>query len=206
MIKQVRAILQFNRQQRKLNLFPYNGIRLYTGTQGSGKTLSAVLYVLDIVRAFPDAHIVTNLKLSREHFGGFHVYPFKGIQSFNHYNGTNGTIFLLDEIHLYFNSLESKGIDLSVFDVISQQRKNRVHIVGTSQLFSRVAKPFREQCREVVFCESGYFRTFNDIVAYDDIKEKDGLIYYDRSKLVKYWRTPDLFDLYDTYQVIKRPN
>ena len=67
-------------------------------------------------------------------------------------NGFAGVLFLIDEIQLEFNSLESKQIDPSVMQEIAQQRKQRKHIVGTSQVFQRIAKPFREQFKYVVQC------------------------------------------------------
>lgn len=54
-------------------------------------------------------------------------------------NGKLGVIFLIDEIHLELNSLESKNIDIDVMVEISQQRKQKKHIVGTSQIFMRMA-------------------------------------------------------------------
>ena len=50
-------------------------------------------------------------------------------------NGFLGVIYIIDEIHTYFNSLESKNIPMFVFTEISQQRKQRKLIIGTSQLF-----------------------------------------------------------------------
>ena len=44
-------------------------------------------------------------------------------------NGEEGVLYLIDEIHLEFNSLESKNIPIEVIIEISQQRKQRKHIV-----------------------------------------------------------------------------
>lgn len=74
-------------------------------------------------------------------------------------NGYYGVIYLIDEIHLEFNSLESKNIDIEVMIEVSQQRKQRKHIIGTSQVYGRLAKPFREQIRNVVLC-SNFCRSF----------------------------------------------
>ena len=54
-------------------------------------------------------------------------------------NDYGGVIFLIDEMHLEFNSLESKQLDSSIFYTVSQQRKQRKHIVGTSQVFERLS-------------------------------------------------------------------
>lgn len=69
-------------------------------------------------------------------------------------NGKYGVIYLIDEIHIYFNALDSKNVPIYIFTEISQQRKQRKLIIGTSQLFMRVAKPLREQCDNIVMCDT----------------------------------------------------
>ena len=69
-------------------------------------------------------------------------------------NNEYGVIFLIDELHLELNSLESKNIDIEVMVEISQQRKQRKHIVGTSQIFMRLAKPLREQIHDIIICRN----------------------------------------------------
>lgn len=63
-------------------------------------------------------------------------------------NGTNGIygeIDVLDEIQNWFNSLESKDFPVEMLQEITQQRKQTKMIMGTAQVFSRIAKPIREQ-------------------------------------------------------------
>ena len=69
-------------------------------------------------------------------------------------NGKFGVVYIIDEIHTYFNALDSKNIPMFVFTEISQQRKQRKLIIGTSQLFMRAAKPLREQCDNVIVCST----------------------------------------------------
>ena len=69
-------------------------------------------------------------------------------------NGIEGVFYLIDEIHLEFNSLESKNIPIEIMVEVSQQRKQRKHIVGTSQVYMRLAKPLREQIDTVVICKN----------------------------------------------------
>ena len=49
---------------------------------------------------------------------------------------------------------------VSIITEIAQQRKQRKHIVGTSQVFGRIAKPFREQFKYVVQCKT-FFGLFS---------------------------------------------
>lgn len=132
--------------------FDPDGIMVFCGPQGSGKTLSMIQYAYRLSLAYPDMIICTNVELHdwpsvRE------IIQWEGMKSLSEVeNGFAGVLFLIDEIQLEFNSLESKQIDPSVMQEIAQQRKQRKHIVGTSQVFQRIAKPFREQFKYVVQC------------------------------------------------------
>ena len=188
---------------------PLNGLMCFCGEQGSGKTLSAVLYVYNICRFFPKAKIVTNIDL----FFGDEItnkfYRYKGVeQMINFDNGTDGVVFLIDEMHLEFNSLESKGMDVNTFELVSQQRKARKHIVGTSQVFGRLAKPFREQFKYAVLCENKmglYFR--QEIFRAKNVAYDDDIRTELRSEGVRrYIPSPEMFGMYDTSQIVRRVN
>lgn len=148
------AMMRYNRQFRQLHpdYFKPDGILIFTGPQGSGKTLSAVRYVSNLVAGYPKCKVVSNL-----HLKNIPYQPFLGFgRSIKEYasNGEFGLIMLIDEIQTEFSSLESKNISPSTLAAISQQRKRRIHIVGTAQLWTRIAKPFREQTSGAVDCDS----------------------------------------------------
>lgn len=85
---------------------------------------------------------------------GYDIREYHGLDDLkNVENGYAGVIFFIDEIHLELNSLESKNIDVDIMTEISQQRKQRKHIVGTSQVYGRMAKPLREQIKDIVVCK-----------------------------------------------------
>ena len=112
--------------------FYADGLVCFVGPQGSGKTLSAVNYVYNLMERFPKCLLVTNLYLTKYPWDNERVFRFRNGNDFKKYNnGKEGVIFLVDEIQLYFNSLESKNINPEVMTQISQQRKQRKHIVGT---------------------------------------------------------------------------
>lgn len=152
------------------------GTQVYVGRQGSGKTISAVKHLHDLKERYPKAIIVTNVGLNtlkgrpfqtknqlRELLSHLnketeYIY-FKTMEQLELVltqvnNGIFGVIYLIDEIHTYFNALESKNIPMYVFTEISQQRKQRKLIIGTSQLFLRMAKPLREQCDNLIVCNT----------------------------------------------------
>ena len=111
----------------------------------------------------------------------------------------------IDEIHLEFNSLESKNIDIEVMVEVSQQRKQRKHIIGTSQVYGRLAKPFREQIRNVVLCANFCkILQINTLIDGSKSTEKDGHLVTDTVKKFYWFHNPDLYDSYDTYAKMKR--
>ena len=132
--------------------FSPDGLVVFCGGQGAGKTLSAVRYIDRLCKKYPAAILVSNIYLNIPSYKG-DVLPYEGITEVAKLdNGYKGIICFIDEIQAEFNSLESAKIHPSVIQTISQQRKRRLHVVGTTQLFKRLAKPWREQCNVCVDC------------------------------------------------------
>lgn len=185
--------------------FNPDGLLMFCGAQGTGKTLSAVNYVRELSWMYPKAKICTNVEIE-----GLNplceVFEYDGLHCLTDIeNGYEGVIYLIDEIHLEFNSLESKNIPIEVMVEVSQQRKQRKHIVGTSQQFMRLAKPLREQVRNLVLCQNFFgCLQFNKLVDGNTIVEKDGKISMDVKKRSIWFHTPDLYDSYDTYKKMRR--
>lgn len=222
----IRTLLDDMKAKKDPDFFAPTGTQVYCGRQGSGKTVSAVKHVRDIKQTYPKSLLVSNLLLtelipiaveSKPHLryilrtidpGTQYVYfqTMEELEIALTYvnNGTFGVMYLIDEIHTYFNALESKNIPMYVFTEISQQRKQRKLIIGTSQLFQRMAKPFREQCDNLIFC-----RTMMGCVtfqtAYDGMtltQDYDGKLRGTRHKFGWFIHTPDLRQAYDTYQKV----
>lgn len=139
------------------------------------------------------------------------VYEFVDNDDLSKYeNGEKGIVFLIDEIQLYLNSLERKNINLDVVTQISQQRKQRVHIVTTCQVFGRMAKPLREQFSNVVICKNylGFIQK-NMLVSRGSLENETSSDTQVKGKVEKlyYWiHDPEMYKRYDTYYVIKRGN
>lgn len=202
----------YNFYKNNPDYFRPDGLILFVGPQGSGKSLSAVNYVDKLLQFYPDALLVSNLELLSYPFDDKKVFYFKEAKDLTKYkNGKKGVIFLIDEIQLYFNSLGSKNIDMDVMTQISQQRKQRIHIVATSQVFGRMAKPLREQFDTVVFCQKklfGYLQK-NSLVNRDSIDSESSTDTKVSGKVVKnfwYFKSPKMFQKYDTYKVIENKN
>jgi hypothetical protein len=236
--------LKFNKEHP--NYFFADGLVCFTGAQGTGKTLSAVNYVYNLLKAYPMSKLVTNLYLSDYPIVTFNefvkennvlvdslieqnmnqeaitkilmnlylkenrVFPFLDNDDLRNYDNSEfGVIFLIDEIQLYMNSLESKNINIDVMTQISQQRKQRKHIVCTSQVFGRMAKPLREQFSNVIVCKC-YLNTFqlNKLVDRDSLESGDNSTGTNITGEVKkkfFWiHSPKMYKRYDTYYVIEK--
>lgn len=122
-------------------------------------------------------------------------------------NGKCGVVFLIDEIHLELNSLESKNIDIEVMVEISQQRKQKKHIVGTSQVFMRMAKPLREQIHDIIICKN-YFKCFqlNKWIVGETAEEKNGKLVADIKGRFCWFHKLEYYNEYNTYAKMRRYN
>lgn len=189
-------------QVKKGNEFGYAGIWLFTGAQGSGKTLLLMHTLRQMMMEFPEAIVVSNISIY-----GVPSYVYKGIEDFEKYNnGAKGTIFVIDEIHTLFSSLQSANMPESTLTVWSQNRKNRRVILGTSQRFTRVAKGIREQTTYNYECTRPIF---NRLYSY---RIKEGDQYDDSGKYIgeetqRFWYIPkvSVMRMYNTLEVVTKP-
>ena len=84
------------------------GIWCFTGPQGSGKSLSATKCAKRLIRDYPGAILVSNIALRNIDFPVIPFTDYSQIVTMD--NGIYGIIFLIDELHILWNSLESKKI------------------------------------------------------------------------------------------------
>lgn len=179
------------------------GIWVFCGPQGSGKTLSAVQALRRICEEYPKALVVSNLEI--ENFDR-EIIPFTDYSQLTTMsNGIDGIIFFLDEIHVLWNSLESKEIPISEMATFCQMRKDRRVIIGTSQVYGRIAKPIREQLQYVIDCKNFFsLIQFNTVLDPAEAIEKNGVL---EPKVVghRIWfHSPALYESYNTLFKIKK--
>lgn len=181
------------------------GLMIFCGPQGSGKTLSAVKYCRDLLVQYPKCIFVTNVQIKGLD-PAIKVVEYNGLDSFfNISNGMDGVLFLIDEIHLEFNSLESRNISIEEMIEFSQQRKQRKHIVGTSQVYMRLAKPLREQIKDVVICKNYYgVLQHNTLIDGENSREEGGKFVGCVRKNFWWFHSPELYSCYDTYAKMQR--
>lgn len=202
----VRA-MQYKAEFRKAHpeYFDPEGLMVFCGPQGSGKTLSAVQYVRKVLAQYPACKFVTNVAIE-----GLpettEVIEYTGLKSLSDIqNGYAGVLYLIDEIHLEWNSLESKSISIEEMTEFAQQRKQRKHIVGTSQVFMRLAKPLREQIKRVILCQN-YFGLIQHNTEIDGTTatEENGKLKADTKGHYWWIHSPDLYGCYDTFAKMHR--
>lgn len=197
------------RDKRKQGIVDFNlyGMRVYSGRQGSGKTMGMVDAIARARDDYPGLTIVTNFACK---------YADKQLKSLNDLltikNGSAGVLFAIDEMQNEFSSKASKDFPENLLELITQQRKQRIAIFCTSQVFTRLAKPLREQTYEVCTCKTSFGGRLTRIKCYDAI-DYMGYIESDneakRARAIKKWshtfvQTDELRNAYDTYSVIKR--
>lgn len=179
------------------------GIWVFTGPQGAGKTLSIVKCLKAILKDYPKALVCSNLEikgLDRE------IIPFERYEQLSELsNGIEGVIFVIDEIHVLWNSLESKEIPISEMACFCQMRKDRRVILGTTQVYGRVAKPIREQLQYIIDCKNIFkLIQINSVLDPSDVIEKDGHIGCKKIKTQIWTHKVEDYESYDTLFKIKK--
>lgn len=190
--------------QANPDFFHPDGIWVFCGAQGSGKTLSAVKCVREIKKAYPKALVCSNIALR-----DIPCIPFTDYEQIKTLsNEEKGIIFLIDEIHVLWNSLESKNVPISEMAVFSQMRKARRVIIGTSQVYGRIAKPIREQLKYAIKCKSylKYIQVNNIINPNGENCKGENNGELDGELVHREWffHRPTDYTAYDTYAKVER--
>lgn len=194
--------------QKNPDYFHPDGIWTFCGAQGSGKTLSAVKCCKRLSAAYPKAIVCSNLEI---HGLNVPLIPFTDYDMLHDLNNDEkGIIFLIDEIQVLWNSLESKNIPVSEIAEFCQMRKSRRVLLGTTQVYGRVAKPIREQLKYAILCKS-YFKYLqvNRIIDPNGENvqgEKDGQLDGELIRTEWFFHRPEDYLAYNTYTKIRRAN
>lgn len=189
---------------RNPQYFYPDGIWVFTGPQGSGKTISAVQCAREIAAQYPAARVISNIDFELK--GGERPEVFERYEQLaEEDNGICGLIFVLDEIHVLWNSLESKSIPIAEMSALCQMRKSRRLILGTSQVYGRIAKPIREQLKYVIDCHNYLHVIQRNIVADPSrSREMNGHIFPDVICERWWFHTPELYKSYETLDKVQR--
>lgn len=186
---------------RNPDAFPHHGLHLFCGEQGAGKTLAMIHFADTLKKKYPLANVRANFKVE---FADKQINSIDDIifQS----NGELGEVQMIDEIQTWFNSLESKNFPIEMIQEICQQRKQRKIILGTSQVFTRVAKPIREQTM-LIYEPITILGCMTIVrVSKPSLDENGGVLKKRRVKMYFFVHNEYLRNCYDTYEKIERLN
>lgn len=180
------------------NIFKPYGLWLICGKQGSGKTMLLTYLLKKYKYIYPDLIIKTNYNYSLENAPLNH---WQDLIDSN--NGIYGEIDVIDEIHSWFSSLQSKDFPPEMLSEISQQRKQRKLIIGTAQVFNRCAKPIREQTYRVFepFTALGCLTFVRERIP--NLDEAGNVISYKLVRIFFFIHDDFLRNSYDTYKRIE---
>jgi hypothetical protein len=181
---------------------PYIGSYLYFGYQGQGKTLTMVKHLEKLHKKYPKAIIVSNLQLKNIEYKHFESFTqlmtlFKTLD-----NGKYGVIYAIDEMHNYFHSHDSRDMPLWIVQVFSQQRKRRVLVLGTAQLWQDVTKAIRDQYEYIIQCVKYGPLIVNKVLDVRDKRKEFGQEIIPVKRIGFYFTKKSIYQSYDTLQVI----
>lgn len=128
--------------------FKEHGFMLFSGKQGSGKTMAMTYYINRMIMKYPDVIVGTNYGLMCQDFvlDDYH-------QLFETNNGLQGVIFGFDEIQATFSSRTWKdNFDPNLLAAICQNRKAHRLIYGSCQNIQLVDKSIRIQAMKYAKC------------------------------------------------------
>ena len=135
--------------------FNLYGVTIFCGRQGGGKTIGIINELEYIKSKYPECLILTNIGYKRQD------YPLVSWrQLLETRNGTKGVVFVIDEIQNQYNQNSWKDFPEEILSVITQQRKQRIKIFLSSQVYQNVVIQLRRQCYDVVECKT-FLRTLD---------------------------------------------
>ena len=178
--------------------FDISGLHLIVGEQGSGKTIALVYILMRLKLMYPKIKIRTNMCYKHEDgkIKNWRDLVFKN-------NGIYGEVDVIDEIQNWFNSLQSKDFPPEMFGEITQQRKQRKCIFGTSQVWQRVGKPIREQCA-YVYKPVTFFGCLTFVRVYKPkVDDEGGLSALKFRKMFFFVQNDAIRDSFDTFHKIQ---
>lgn len=200
------------RKTHKNKDFPYYGIQAFMGEFGSGKTLSAVKYCLDIFERYPKAIFITNTNIlnvkNKTYFFDGAEKLIEILQEVLTEKNRDGYVIFMDEMHVVLSDLFSNSNPLFLA-YLSQLRKLGIVIVGTCQLYNKCPKVVRDYLRlsgQIIFCARPFKLkgiTLNRYVDMETCQEMSNLkLDYKLSHIDWYFHTVELYESYDTTAVI----
>lgn len=178
--------------------FKYQGLIIFEGRQGSGKTMSMVEFIKRMQEEYPLAKTTTNFGLKSQNR---ELKDWRMLIDYK--NDKQGVIVGMDELQNWFSSNDSKNFPPEMLGIVTQNRKNRRIILGTSQNFYLLAKAIRSQATEVRRC-STFFGCLTVVKRVEPILDSEGNVQEWKNRGMYFFvHSKELREAYDTYKVIE---
>lgn len=194
----VRLINRYTLDRLTLPKNKIYGFSLFCGKQGGGKTYSAVKYCYDICKK-SKAVLVSNTPLT---VPAEIPYIFlSDIKDIEYLPKADGYVIFLDEIQTLF---DTKKFDDMFYSIFCQLRKRNIKLVGTAQVFDRVALKLREQVHNLYYCKT-FFGCVTRVKEYYPFLNNGGKLSSKNTfgmgtKI--FVQSEDIRNMYDTYYKI----
>lgn len=198
------------RIKHKKRTFPYYGIWAYMGEYGSGKTLSAVNKITDILLKYPKSRFISNTRIAgianKSYYYETAEQLVKLINEHIKDGDNEGWVIFMDEIHVVLSELFGMA-DPTFLMYLSQLRKFGIIIIGTSQMYNKCPKLIRDYLRQggqIIYCKKIFGGiTLNNYVEMDTCTEGTNLkLECKISRSEWFFHTPQLYESYDTYAIV----
>lgn len=185
--------------ERDPDEFNEYGLHFFCGEQGSGKSIATVHFIKSLKERYPALQVRSNITLDCQDGVIESAEDLFAVD-----NGKLGQINYIDEIQNWFNSLDSKNMSPEHCAEICQQRKEKRILVGTSQVFYRMAKQLREQCT-LLYEPLTLFGCLTIVRVYKPLINEDGAVDKKRLRRMYFFiHDNELRNAYDTYEKVKR--
>lgn len=192
-------LLMFLINGRVFNLY---GVTCYCGRQGSGKTIGVVEQLERIKMQFPECLVCTNINYINQD-----IPLTSWLQLLYLRNGDKGVVFVIDEVQN--NGLDWTKFPETLLRVITMQRKQKIKIFLTSQVYKNVVIQLRRQCFDVIECKTFFGRWTRhkcyDAEEYNNIVDEatpEKRMRLQRKWKYSYIQSNSLRNLYDTNEIV----
>ena len=192
--------LAYDKLTRDPNEFPQYGVHMVCGKQGAGKTTVAAYLANKYMDIYPKLWVSSNFGFKRQ------TYPLTGLDDLtldkDTTNGIYGELILFDELHATFDTNASRTFSPQFLRIITQQRKVRRCIIGTAQVFPRLAKQLRENTY-LLYYPITIFGCLTFCIKYEPEFDFDGNVKKRKIRGFFFFvQTPALRSLFDSYETV----
>lgn len=200
-------VWQIKDRKKNPHFYRPHGLYVFSGLYGSGKTVSMVRYLDELLEKYPKMHVYSNFDIPKHN-----SQLLESTEQIDDLYSSDGIVFVIDEAQLSFNS-HDRGNDAFPWEMVSaitQNRKQGKVMLFSAQHFYHVNKQIRDLCFRIIHCNSFlglYFRNkWYDSDGYErafapDVEKRPWPLRTDR--FIGY---PELFESFDTHKKLGKLN